>query len=574
MATYYPNCVFNLRLRFDEAIQVIIPSTTPAPETPEDRALDPVTPSVPSALPLLLEGTQDKLSWIMGRVPKSASIDLPSYRQAGKFSATFEYRDLPFDPRILRAVGVEVHMGAIDAAQFGRGMLRVNADGTRSSILQTRDAAGLPKEETLMLVGTIDEATVEHTDTGSEVTIEGRDVRGILLDAPIDPKLFDAIDLTQNIVDVVVAIVHTHPLAEKIRVVTNLSDWDGGIIPSPAGAVASVRKGADGKKRASLVPRGDKGNLNFWDVITDVCYRVGAIPFFLGEKLFVRPARALYELQKKAGRDPTVKTPFLDGKLRFLDGQSFGIRKMIFGRGVKSLKFTRKLGGVKVRMVEVSSYDSSSTEKGAGKLLTVRWPDAPTSGGLGSADKAKTTSVAPSGKASSEEVLRLPPLHGITDEAQLREIARSVYEEVGRQELGGSCETRDLASFGGNNQDPDLLRLRPGDAIEFLYDSRSLSSRSPLAHSLINDTRRSEAELIAEWTNRLGDPNLARVLVLTSRGSVVGLSNFFRVANVRFTWSAASGVEISFDFQNYVEARSEVGGAPSGGAPSTFEKVT
>ena len=569
MPVYYPSMVMNIRLRFDEAVQVQITSQQPPAKSAKDLVDAPTTPAQVTYLPLILEGQKDQLSWVMGRIPKTASVDLSGYRQAGKFSCTFDFRDLPFDPRIIRAIGVEIHLGVVEAGAFGQGMVRSNPDGSRSSVLITRDEAGRPLQSTMIMVGTVDEHKVSHDEKSSTITLEGRDLRGVLLDSPVDPAIWENIDPTQTIVEVVAAVVAKHPLGSTIHTETRSDDWDGGIVPSPVGALGALArtgKGASGKK-ATISPPGDKNKQNYWDVITYLCTLVAAIPFFEGEILYIRPSRSLYDLERKETNDPSKKTPFKDAQPRTVSGQTAPLtfRRMVYGDQVRSLSFTRKLGGVKARPVQVQGYDAS--QKGQEKLVSVIWP-VPTPGGVGTATKAKTTSVAPSGKAAQEDILRTPPIYGITDKDALLEIARGVYEEVGRQELGGSCDTKALASFGGSNSDPDLLRLKPGDPVEFLVNQRALGSRSPLVAQLINDVRVDEAEAIRQLTERIGDGQLARVAVLTSRGLLIGLGNTFRTSSVSFSWDASSGVGISFEFQNYVEARSNVGGLPTPAPPA------
>jgi len=45
------------------------------------------------------------------------------------------------------------------------------------------------------------------------------------------------------------------------------------------------------------------------------------------------------------------------------------------------------------------------------------------------------------------------------------------------------------------------------------------------------------------------------VIVASSRSQIIDLLRTFRVANVVFTWSLGSGVQVAFDFQNYFVAR-------------------
>lgn len=594
MPIYFPSCVVNFRLRFDEAFQE---TAQPDPTSAEELQNAIVySASKRQALSKMLAQSradrtaQDNLSFLADRVPLTATVELPAYRQAGKFNMTFNYRDLPIDPRIVRACGVEIHIGSVSPDDFASGMVSVDPKtGRRRSILRTTDAAGNPRADTLALVGTVDNWTVTHSDKGSDVQVEGRDVRGLLLDSPITQRLVRGLDLRQPIDQVVKQILGRHPFGQLINVFVRDADpneWPDGKIPSPADAenLTRVRQGADGRQ-AHQSPQGGNDTLNFWDLITRYCALCGAIPYFIGPVLFVRPARGIFD-QLNAGvnpqrpLDPNVPTPFADGKKRYVPGgqpENYGIRRMIYGRDVESLTFERKLGGVKARVVEVVSLDTSSKERGAGKLLVARWPanrlqaQASQLGFPLSAvpEKARRTNVSPAGNESSTDVMRIP-VSGIKSQAQLLQIAKSLFEEIGRQEIGGSCMTKSLSSFllppdgdrAAENADPDLTRLRPGDAIELRVDTRETSVNPPLVSSYTDTFRRSEDDEIDDIASRLpagtrNPKDLARAIVRTSRGGILELTKFFRVANVKFTWAWSSGLGVAFDFQNYVVVRSD-----------------
>src|SRR5262249_36537646 len=154
----------------------------------------------------------------------------------------------------------------------------------------------------------------------------------------------------------------------------------------------------------------------------------------------------------------------------------------------------------------------------------------------------RATTLAPSGSATMEEVLRIP-VPGVNSKDRLREIAKDLFEEIGRGEMGGSVSTRSLASFLvpndpqdklAGNKDPDLVKLRPGDAVELRVDSRQLSSTAPLVSSYTDSIRRSFDEEVADLQKRIGQGStetvsgdLARVLVATARGGILELSKFF-----------------------------------------------
>lgn len=579
---YYPSVVVNLRLRFDESLQVV---EVPDPLLQGGQAQPPSVGagSAPVLRPLITERGAQNLTQVMNRVPKSASIELPSYRQAGTFSLEFDWRELPIDPRLMRSIGVEIHVGAVSASDFSTGMVFVSQDGSRRSILNTQLKGGDPNEDTMALAGIVDDWSVTHDEKGSTLRLDGRDLRGIFLDSPVNPAVAAAIDLRQPIYKVVGDLLATHPAGQLMRIYYTRQDWPGGVVPQPADrdGLTRVRRGASGNGAQGGQGGGEEPN--YWDLITAWCFLVGAIPYFRGRSLVIRAATSAFD-QTKLQLDPAVTafrpTPRVDD-----DGQPFTVRRVVYGRGIRELTFERKYAGVKVPVIEVVSLDTSGTQRGPGKLLTVQWP--PKDEKL-----ARVSGVYPSGDVAQTDVLKIP-VHGVRSVEQLTRIAQALYEEIGRGELGGSVRTKSLASYQGDNGDPDLLRVRPGDAVEILVDARALSSRAPLVSELNADKRRPFDEQVKLVQQTLagkaggGDVNLARVLVATARNAVADLLRYFRVANVRFSWSAGSGMEVAFDFQNYFVARSQVteqlgpntlplqsqdtGRQPRGGTVSTAE---
>jgi len=150
-----------------------------------------------------------------------------------------------------------------------------------------------------------------------------------------------------------------------------------------------------------------------------------------------------------------------------------------------------------------------------------------------------------------EEVIRIP-LPGINNKTQLLEIAKALHQEVGRGEIKGSVSTKSLTSFGGSNQDPDLLTLKVGDPIEIVTAATALGSHPPLVAEYISHAQRSQQQEIDVLTKRLGNQNLATLIVQAKQN----LQRAFRVSQVKYSWDANSGISIDAEFQNYVEARS------------------
>ena len=543
---FYPSMAVNLRLRLDSTYNSA--GKDPAGVEIDTLATTPTQGGGQAPLrPAMLGGTADKLSRLLTIVPKAASIELAGYRQAGKWNLTLLYKDLPLDPRMIRAIGVEIYAGAVSAANFQTGLFeQVKPGQPRKSVVDTAAKNGLLNPDNLVLVGVADEDGIT-LGRGNLIHIEGRDLRGVLLDAKVRPENLAKIDLSQNIVQVVVDIIATHPLMGAVRVDFMGSDWPNGI-PSP-GVVGDLTKvntvmtTASGSATSGARPAGGAGqSWTLWDAITKYCYLVGAIPYFIGETLWVRRAFSLYDYQLNPNHLPSVPVPFANGQPRpALPHPNY--RCMVYGRNILTLEMKRKLGGTaKTPVVEVVCTDTSSKTRGMNRLLVARWPPTP-----------DATSVSPSGDSALTDIMRIP-VYGISSQTRLEEIAHQVWEEVARGEITGSVETKDLCSFAGNNDDADIIRMRPGDPVEIVVNAENPIDEYPI----VGDAGAWEvaaATQVQMLTEKIGDKALAQAIVDTRSGKIAELQRTFRVNSVHFAWDANVGIAVDFTFNNYIEPR-------------------
>lgn len=536
---YRPSVVIDFRIRFDERLRRVVSS----PLSPEDLAASGgAEPGKGATVPLFAAGSSEELTQVVGVVPSSASIDLSGVRQAGRWSATVLYRDLPVPPEAVRAGAALIHVGCVDDGEYGS---RLSAG--RSAALDTRDAAGNPRMDTLVMLGVVDTWDVSDGDGPSTVSLSGRDQTGILLDSPWPADAFDRLDLTADIGQVVKQVLSFHPFGADMVPFVEVApakEWPGGSVPSPdtEGSSARHRRGAAGDKTPRRTGKAT-GDLKFWDVITRLCLLVGAAPYFRGVHLRIVPMRSLFE-QVGGGT-----TPFAGGGPRVEGGEEITVRRLVYGRDVKRLSVSRKLSGVKAQVVEVVSADPDSPNRSE-RLRRVRWPD-----GGKTNDGPLATSVASSG-ASSQDVLRVS-VPGLKDEAAMRRVAASVFEEVMRGETTGTVEASDLASFGGSAADPDMLRLRPGEAIQIVRDARQRGAL-PEAQAHV---RRGFEEEVQEVKKRVGSEPFARLVTAIRRGELGQITPYYYVNGVKYAWDG-SRLNVSLDFRNYVSAVMDTG-APS-----------
>ena len=575
---FYPSVTLALGIRFDEALHYIRgQATTPSTEIAR-REPDPLgfVDPPPAQEPLFVSsGNSDALSWLVNIVPRSASCTKASYRDAGTFEASIGYHELPFDPRLIKAMQVRVFAGCIDPADFAQGVTQRVQIGNgrvlqvlRPSVLQGADVQGHPRLDLLAMWGIADDAKLALSENPTW-SVSGRDLRSLFLSSPMRRSVLAQLDLTQPIDRVVKQIVDLHPLGAQMQVVVQASDWPGGRVPSPGaeGSVTKVHLGASGKKKSGPPPAQQESKLDWWGAICQYCYLVGAVPYFRGVRLEIRPATSLYDLRDNV---LDARTPFA-GQLarRGPNGAPFAVRKLIVGHNVKALNFRRNFQGPqRPRVIEVISLDTSSQVRGKQKLLRAVWPE-----DLANALKKKhATKESPSGQLAESEVQRVP-VPGIRDQGQLREVAKAIWETHARMEVEGDFETPCLASYldprEDANADPDLISLEVGDPVE-LSVAESMNN-TPLALEVSRFAGKSFNEAVLEVSQQTGDENFARALVATSRNLIVETEAEYRVSQVKLDWSITSGLRVSGQFQNFIQARY---GAIAGAPPPAGQRAT
>ena len=543
---FYPGLVVNFKIRLDNALQVVTNSIDDVPP-------GGITTTVVKPL-FLQNGTDDQLSFALGMVPKAASIELAGYRQASKFSLTFAFQDFPLDPRTLRTVGVEIYLDAVSPQDWADGM-------TQGSLFDTpgkgkkRKSTITPSPDNLKLVGVVDSMKVEHGTGGAWVHFEGRDLKGLLLDTLVTASTLKNVQPTQNIEQVVKALVKTLPLSAGMDVQASAAaTWPNRLVPSPhtLGDFTRAKMDAAGANPQTTTP-GAPSKVTFWDLITNLCTVCGAVPYFIGYTLVIRPAETLFDV-RKSEKDFTTgvtQTPFAGNVQRTLkaplvkDPEQITNRVIVFGRDISSFNLERKLGGVKVPVIKCVSVNTDV--KGRDMIVEAEFPEATNTLG-------RTTSETTGGQQGQTEIIPIN-IPGIKSRDRLLSIARGIHQEIGRQEITGSISTKNLASFGGTNQDPDLLRLMPGDPIEIRTDASGLGVFPPPISDLTNADSQDKEQLIKTIAGKIGDERLARLFVNQQRGEIVQAQRTFKVRTVKFQWAAESGVSIDFDFCNYIVAR-------------------
>ena len=141
-------------------------------------------------------------------------------------------------------------------------------------------------------------------------------------------------------------------------------------------------------------------------------------------------------------------------------------------------------------------------------------------------------------------------VQGVTNRETLKLIAQSVYEQSSRKELTVELETNDLASFGGDNLDPDVLDMLPGDPFDVyvLREREEFTSAGAVENAALAGNK-----LVELLTSMGHDRALARAYA--DSFSAGGFQSTFRLRTLSIEWSNEDGVSFKVSGCNFVEVR-------------------
>lgn len=491
-------------------------------------------------------------------VPRSTSIERNALRTADTASVTVDYRDLPTDARLVRCAAIEIVIGVVDPRDWERGIAgehRQDESGALFSYVQANSP------NATRFVGVVDNwKTVYDGEDGEVVEIECRDYSALLIDTPLATGT--AIDLNLPLDQGIQAFLRLYPTLRDVKVFYG-RPGDTGTAPTPATACPQStrpRRGRGTRHRRS----GDQ-RMNLWDMVTDVCTRVGLVPVFYDYDLRLLDPRTFY-----SDRD----TP----------------KRMVYGRNLKHLEFSRRLGGVKVPTIEVRCYDPDICRTRWARYPVPDGADATQSAGIFGVNdpptrptRANETSV--SGWAPDERI-QTYVVYDVTDPDMLRRVARSYFEQIGRQEIDGNFAT-DLPRSVSPSEvrsrgEPakavaldamDMLNLTSGDPVELLVAGSRGVAPDQLANLSAVELQAMTTQRRAEYLESIGwQPQVAQRFARLAEA--VAFQTVFRTQNVRIEMDNDEGLRLTVDYINYITVREEAQSRTDAGEAATVTTQT
>jgi len=476
-----------------------------------------------TAPPSVAGSPPDDLTVVGQILPRSATIERNGLATCDTASIAINYTDAPIDPRIIRAAHVEILLGVVSAQNHEDGIERgeTRADGSLVSVVGRQDS-GLLLGAT-RFVGFVDTWGGSYAEGGDTLTMECRDMSSSIRDTRLVPG--ESIDLTQPITEGVSRFLdRIGPMTRGISVI-----YEGeGDPPTPGDLMPPSRR----PRRGRVARRGRSGGerMSAWDHITDVVRGIGLLPVMVGWVLKLIEPRTLYGTESA--------------------------RRMVYGRNISELTFKRNLQGVKVPTIEVRSYDPDQ-----GRTLWARYPTPtgqPSSGvlGVGQQPRPRRANRVPPSGATPDDEIRVMSVEGVTDQDTLVRVARSSFEQLGKQELEGSFSTSDAWSYEMEPEEADLLKIDAGDPVELLIAQHEAqdddqATGTTLGRITAQERLRRRDYLVGLGWDRLVAERLARLQDAT------GFQTVFRTQLASLAFDVDSGIKVDVDFINYITVREE-----------------
>ena len=470
--------------------------------------------------------------------------------EADEATMTFDLRTAPIDPRILRAVFMDLVIGVVSADEFQLGVAGGEFGGDPLSLVSRVEGQETRDGSTTRFVGYVDTWETTAGEDGDTISVRARDMTAPLIDKKLPTGV--TIDLAVPIADGVQELVDNFNATRGMKVIFGNPDGEfvldrGDRGPVPASTAPRARKARRGKQTRRS-KSGDQG-MTVWDHIVDTVLAAGFIPMVRGMQLYLIEPRTFYANTSKA-------------------------KQLVYGRNLLNLQFARKLGGIsKVPTIEVRCPDPD--------IGRTRWARAPVKTGqlsngiFGESDPPKATranQVNPGGSASEE--IKTIFVSGVNDGEALERVAQLYFEQIGRQEIEGSFSTDDITAFDSEDEG-DLLNLMPGDAVEVLIAPLNAASSGDSTNTAgagsVNTLQEIASFTISrrtEFLRGLGYPEkVARRLAVAQEAT--NQVTTFRMQDLSIDWSQEDGVSIEGDFINFVVIRE----VPSAGAQAASGAV-
>ena len=559
---FFPSAKVRLRVRLEEFGTEALKDKAPAKTTPrvkgvkDDRAPLQVVPDPESSetgrrrfilsvgtSPATTGGGSDQTKSddgltheISGVIPAKASWKQNGIRTADTLTLSIRWEDMPIDPRVIRACAVQFYLGTVTQQEFAEGIAgRTRADQFGSGTPNAKEPLNVVRDTysdaqgrqrtNLRFEGWVDKWKLTSGDGEAMLDLECVDNTRLLEKQVRPPKL--KLGMEKPIDEAIAEYLSHFPQMSGLVVEYLPSDTAPADIPKLKGILSAASFTPKQGPPASGGGATGGASETVLDYLTSVVGSIAHSMRFDGTTLVIQRASNLFG----SGPVPRAEDPYQG---RNLPSGRYPVRTFIYGRNVMEYVVERDFTRKAPKNIEVRSYDSERKN-----VAVARYPEksdhlVDAGPGDGKADKAWT-------------VVQIPD--GIRDLVTLKAVAQEIYSTVGRQEILVHVKTKNLATFGGDNEDPDLLDMTLGDAFEIKLnkglDEGSASAReNQLAVSTVSKEMLVSLGFAADFADAYSQAYTDK-----------GFQQQFKMKEMSVDWDINEGVSFEVTGMNYVVAR-------------------
>lgn len=433
---------------------------------------------------------------------KQVTVNLNSYREADTFDMTIDYKNFPFDPRIIRSLGVSIFI------EDKKKLFRTNNE---LNLL-------IPDEENLVFQGFADTDSIQLTEEERTVRLEGRDFTSLLIDQEYLGKPIQ----TSKPLDIVIRDLLDQLEATKPIKIQNLTLED---LPILANLSADKGKNAGAKN-----PRKSR---SYWDHIQNLVEKAGLIAFISLDTLVITKPRKLYDRSKA--------------------------KVFVYGANLIDLEFERKLGrqkGFNIRVVSLNFKEKVVIDAKIPEEATEEW-----SKDIGiKRERILLPSVDTQGKKlpNKEAPFITFRIRDVATKNELVAIGEKIFEEIGRQQIEGKLTTKEMQVCDKDNNFFNSQLFRVGTPIEVSIDQGDLEGLPKLIQLLKASNQNKEGsgnidaikgKIKKFLIQRCYAPKVADAFA----ESLTKFDTPFFTKAVQFTVDQESGWTMEIDFLNFID---------------------
>lgn len=428
------------------------------------------------------------------------TVNINDYNTADTFDAEIDYKNFPFDPRAIRSCGVTIHIE--DKGQVFKGNNALN-------LIQ-------PTPENAVFQGFVDEESISFDEDKRTVRFEGRDFTSLLIDSKyLEGKPVDTGTPLDRLIQ---ELLNQIKATEKIKV----DNRTGKELPTLKQFFPDFGQPLAGQKN---VGRDD----TYWEIITDLVQKAGLICFIELDKLVISTPRVLYDKSNA--------------------------KKFIYGRNIQKLEFKRKLGRHKGFNVAVRYLDLATKEVLLAKIPEEASDDFVTRTGQ-ARKRIQIPVINPDGTLGEPKDAPFITFRvtNVKNKAHLTEIGEKIYEEMSRQQLEGTFNTKEMCTTDAKNNEFDILKLRVATPVEITIDQGDMKGLDALAKRFehpggVVDVKARTREIAKFLKARCYEDDVAEALAKTYGK----MSPTFYTKAASFSLDAEQGFSLKVDFLNFID---------------------